>query len=195
MVGKTGKLKHTYLSMPSKTPKTALVIIPPEDIRMPIQNLRQIHDPHYRRWMPHITLLYPFRLKGEFEKLAPQFSAELQNFPPFEMTFSQFCYFPPVREKYTLWLAPEPAEKVDQLQETLLKVTPDCDDTRNFPNGFTPHLSVGSVRGKDKLLELRDTLQADWQPLRFTLNRVCLIWRNNPPDDIFREGVGIRLKN
>jgi 2'-5' RNA ligase len=179
--------------MPPKTHKTALVIIPPEDLWPMIQNIRKIHDPHYRRWMPHITLLYPFRPKAEFEALAPKFSAVLQNFPPFEIALSQFRYFPHGREKYTLWLSPEPADKVDLLQQTLLKVTPDCNDTRNFPNGFTPHLSVGSVRGKDKLAELRNGLQTDWQPLRFTLNEVCLIWRNNPPDDVFREGVWIKL--
>ena len=177
--------------MPSKTHKTALVVIPPQEVWPPIQNIRQIHDPHYRRWMPHITLLYPFRPRAEFEKLAPQFGVELQNFPPFEMAFSQFRYFPHGREKYTLWLAPEPVEEVNRLQEVLLKVTPDCHDTGNFPNGFTPHLSLCNVRGKDKLVELHYTLQANWQPLHFILNRVCLIWRNDPPDDVFREGAWV----
>jgi len=28
--------------------------------------------------------------------------------------------------------------------------------------------------------------QATWQPLAFSLSHVYLIWRNDPPDDVFR---------
>jgi hypothetical protein len=36
-------------------------------------------------------------------------------------------------------------------------------------------------------------LQATWQPLAFTLSHVCLIWRNDPPDDVFRIGPVLSL--
>jgi len=43
-----------------KTYTTAVVLIPPEDVWEPIQKLRRVYDRHFDRWMPHLTLLYPF---------------------------------------------------------------------------------------------------------------------------------------
>ena len=47
--------------MPNKTHTTAVVLIPPESVQPPIQAIRSVHDRNFLRWMPHITLLYPFR--------------------------------------------------------------------------------------------------------------------------------------
>jgi hypothetical protein len=47
----------------SKTHKTAVVIIPPEALWAPIQAVRKEHDRQFRRRMPHISLIYPFRPK------------------------------------------------------------------------------------------------------------------------------------
>ena len=52
-----------------KTHKTAVVIIPPEDVWDPIQKIREKYDRQFRRWMPHITLIYPFRPFEEFERV------------------------------------------------------------------------------------------------------------------------------
>ena len=54
-----------------KTHKTAVVVIPPDDLWAPIQALRKQYDRHFRRWMPHITLLYPFRPPASIERVAP----------------------------------------------------------------------------------------------------------------------------
>jgi hypothetical protein len=40
--------------------KTAAFIIPPEGVSGPIQAIRQQHDRKVGRWMPHVTLTYPF---------------------------------------------------------------------------------------------------------------------------------------
>ena len=34
--------------------------------------------------------------------------------------------------------------------------------------------------------QLRAALQTSWQPVSFTVDRVSLIWRGEPPDDVFR---------
>ncbi|KAI0117000.1 hypothetical protein F4814DRAFT_414841 [Daldinia grandis] len=39
---------------------TALCIIPPKHLWPSLDHLRMIHDPAYRRWPPHINLVYPF---------------------------------------------------------------------------------------------------------------------------------------
>ena len=59
--------------------------------------------------------------------------------------------------------------------------------------GFTPHLSVGQVRGEQRMLALQQGLQAAWQPITFTVREVNLIWRGEPPDDVFRIGQTVRL--
>jgi 2'-5' RNA ligase len=172
--------------MPPKTHKTAVIIIPPETVWSPIQAIRQQHDRQVRRWMPHITLLYPFRPRDAFATVAPALEQVCASMSPFPVTLAQFRTFPQARGRYTLWLAPEPAAALVDLQTALGQIVPDCDDTRRFRHGFTPHLSVGQVHGRDTMLRLVAALQNDWSPVQFTVADVCLIWRNDPPDDQFR---------
>ena len=54
------KLTHT----------TALVTIPPAKSWPSIQAIREEHDRKIRRWMPHITLIYPFLPRQRFEAIA-----------------------------------------------------------------------------------------------------------------------------
>jgi 2'-5' RNA ligase len=104
-----------------------------------------------------------------------------------------FRFFHHGHQRYTLWLAPEPTEPVIALQTALWQVVPDCDETRKHKHGFTPHLSVGQVRGKAQMEQLCKKLQSQWQPLTFTVKKISLIWRNQPPDDVFRVGRNVQL--
>ena len=73
-----------------------------------------------------------------------------------------------------------------RLQAALEAAVPDCDDVSAHRDGFTPHLSVGQVQGHEAMKELQAELQVSWQPLTFVADKVSLIWRGQPPDDIFR---------
>jgi len=174
--------------MALKTHKTAVVIIPPETIWEPIQRIRRRYDRNLLRWMPHITLLYPFLPTSEFEEKAHRFRSHLREIEPFELRLTEIRYFKHARETFTLWLAPEPAEAVIQLQERLWRAAPECDDTRQFPNGFVPHLSIGQVARRSRLNEVLSSLQREWRELCFRVDAVAMIWRNDPPDDVFRIG-------
>ena len=70
--------------MTQVTHKTALVVIPPESAWPPIQAIRAEHDRKVGRWMPHITLVYPFLPAGEFERAADGLPASrlLQHLQP-----------------------------------------------------------------------------------------------------------------
>jgi 2'-5' RNA ligase len=177
----------------NKTHNTAVVLIPPDELWPPIQTIRRKHDRHIRRWMPHITMIYPFRPQEEFGVMAEKFLVACQQIEPFEVQLRDFHSFHHGRGNYTLWLAPEPAEKIIQLQTALWEVVPDCDEVRKHKSGFTPHLSVGQVRSNTKMLQLKDRLQSRWQPLVFVLQEISLIWRGQPPDDVFRVGRRIQL--
>lgn len=135
--------------------------------------------------MPHITVIYPFRPKKDFNDLVGKFTHVCEQIIPFEIEFIRFRFFEHQQESYTLWLAPEPEEPLIKLQKELLRIVPDCNDVNLFPGGYTPHLSVGQVRGRSRLRTLHKKLQESWKPFSFAVHEVSLIWRGEPPDDIF----------
>jgi 2'-5' RNA ligase len=179
--------------MEQRTFSTAVVLIPPSEVQPNIQALRQVHDRHFKRWMPHITLLYPFRPRREFDQLAERFAAACEVIAAFQVELAEMRCFRHRRESFTLWLAPEPKAALVRLQAVLGSVVPDCDDVVKHRDGFTPHLSVGQVQGERRMLALRQGLQQAWQPLAFTAREISLIWRGDPPDDVFRVGQTVPL--
>lgn len=170
----------------TKTYQSAVVIIPPDHLWPPIQLIRQKYDRHAARWMPHITLLYPFRLREEFEALAFQFSRVGKDIDPFKIELANFCFTEHNPRSYTIWLAPEPREKLVWLQTILQSLVPDCDDIIRRYGTFTPHLSIAQAPGKMEILKLQRLLQENWQPLSFTVCEVSFIWRSGLPHDVFR---------
>lgn len=161
----------------TKTHHTAVVAIPPPEVWEPIQDIRQRHDRHVQRWMPHITLLYPFMLRSRFADVMPRLTAACSRLTPFYITLTRFGFFPHGRNNATLWLAPEPLEALVALQATLQASFPEYDDVSRYAAGFTPHLSVGQTNSVAARQHVLDDLQATWQPLHFQLTAVTLIWR------------------
>ena len=161
----------------TKTPHSALVLIPPRELWDPIQAIRRVHDAHFHRWMPHVTLLFPFLPAEQFAEAEPDLETACRGVAPFRVTLARFDYFPGPR---TAWLAPEPAEGVKALQAALQARFPECDEVARFSGGYRPHLSVGQGTP-----ELPARLQAAWTPLDFEAVEAALI-RRDGPDDPFR---------
>ena len=176
----------------AKSYKTAVVVIPPEHLWGPIQGLRKRYDRNYRRWMPHITLLYPFLPVSAFEQVIPALARACRSLDPFGVQLNRFDFFSHSRRNVTIFLVPEPARPLRALQKALLKIMPDCNDVNRFAGGFTPHLSVGQVRSREAHA-LCAGWQANWRPLAFTLAHIYVIWRNDPPEDVFRIGSVLSL--
>ncbi|MHC4982753.1 MAG: 2'-5' RNA ligase family protein [Planctomycetota bacterium] len=179
--------------MAGKTHKTAVVLIPPEDVWEPIQQIRRKHDRQFRRWMPHVTLLYPFRPADKFAALARPLEQACGLIEPFEVELAEFGWFAHGPKSFTLWLSPQPAAKLIELQAAIQAVVPDCDDVRRHAGGFTPHLSVGQVRQKRRLEDLLKSLLSGWRCVRFVASQVALISRGDPPDDVFEVAQTIPL--
>jgi 2'-5' RNA ligase len=180
--------------MGEKTYSTAAVIVPPDEASEPIQAIRRVHDRHVRRWMPHVTLVYPFRPRSQFDALQGPLGQACERIAPFNLTLARFGHFHHGRGTFTIWLDPEPNEPVRALQAALQSVVPDCDEQSRYESGFTPHLSVGQVRGQDNLQHLLDALQRNWRPITWTVREVALIWRGDqPPADVFRVGATVSL--
>ncbi len=136
--------------------------------------------------MPHITLLYPFRPREEFDRVAGPLGDRAADVRPFDLQLATFDAFRHGRRSFTMWLRPEPADRVVALQAALLSAMPDCDDVNRYPEGFRPHLSVGQCRSEPQLRELLARLQSDFEPVRFTVDSVAIIWRIGRPDDPFQ---------
>ena len=161
----------------SKVYDSAVVIIPPQEKWGSIQETRETYDRGFNKWMPHITLLYPFRPKIEYMTLEKEFSETCKILKPFEISFKDFKFFNHGHQNFTLWLDPEPADFIINLQTEILKLVPDCNDVNKFKDGFKPHLSVGQVKGKQNLLEVISKLQKNWIELTFLLDKIYFISR------------------
>lgn len=181
--------------MSAKTRTTAVVLIPPHEVWEPIQAIRRKHDPQVRRWMPHVTLLYPFRPREEFNRVAEPLRAAASVFHSFEVCLREFRAFRCASGRATLYLAPEPSGAITALQSALQKVVPDCNDVRLYPTGFTPHLSIGRAENREAADRLLRSLQTTWQPVQFVADRVSLIARDEPPNDVFEVILELPLGN
>ncbi len=179
--------------MPTKTHTTAVVLIPPESIQQPIQEIRKLYDRNYIRWMPHITMLYPFAPQTEFPELIPALEQTAEQNTPFTVTLSTFNAFKH-RKSSTMFLTPEPDDNIKNLHKTLINKLPDYDDTARFPNGFTPHLSVGQFQHKT-LTQEQQRLQTNWKPIQFKVDSIYLIYRSPETDDRFVVAEEFLFKN
>jgi 2'-5' RNA ligase len=166
-------LKHT----------TALCLIPPEDVWEQIQSIRSVHDKAYPRWMPHINLVYPFAPEADFTRIKDQLDGVLNQMSSFEFEFDQSSiqYFKQKGNECTFHLRPKINKDVVALQQTIQKCLPG----HYFSSRpFEAHLTLGqatTARISDILIEIK----AKWKTIRFTIDRVCLISRENDPNDLF----------
>jgi 2'-5' RNA ligase len=167
-----------------KTHRAAVVVIPPEAIWEPIQAIRRAHDRRMARWMPHVTLLYPFLGEGEQEAAVARLSSVAERVSPFPVRLARFETFSHGPGQYTVWLAPEPGEHLVALQAALQGAFLECDDVSRQAGGFTPHLSVGQVSGDVRRAALLRDLRRGWEPLEFEVDAFSLIVRAG--DEPFR---------
>ena len=172
--------------MKNKTHNTAIVIIPPEDAWGPIQAIRREHDSKVRRWMPHITLIYPFGSESDFGRAAEELAPVCKAIPSFDVTLATFRTFNHGKGYHTIWLAPEPERPLGDLHAEVWTAVSWQDSFEPGIERFEPHLSVGQARGTVNAVRLLEELQADWTPICFPVLSVHLISRGSRPDNAFR---------
>ncbi|MBD3211430.1 MAG: 2'-5' RNA ligase family protein [Candidatus Lokiarchaeota archaeon] len=176
----------------SKVVTSACVIIPPREKWEPIQKIRRRHDRKIDRWMPHINLLYPFAPEEKYETVESEIRKILESIEPFELTLKRFKYFRHRYQTYTIWLDPEPNEKVAHLQRQTLRAVPECNDVNQFRGGFQPHLSVGQFTTY-KINKKLKKLKKNWEPLTFLVDKIYFISRKNRKDSAFEVSMSISL--
>jgi 2'-5' RNA ligase len=167
------------------THQSAVVLIPPPEVWEPIQAIRRVHDRQFRRWMPHVTLLYPFLPRRALADAVPAAQEALADVASFAVTLARVDVFRHHGGTATVWLAPEPKGALVAVHARLVRRFPECDATGRFAGGFTPHLSVGQARGDEALHGFLRELEG-WTPVTFTARQVSVIVREQPPQDVFR---------
>jgi len=178
--------------MSEKTHATAVVLMPPKNLWEPIQRIRRVHDRHFKRWMPHVTLVYPFRPRREFGAAASLVAAACARVEPFVIILSEFRFFRH-GHGFTAWLDPMAADNIVRLQLEIADGFPDCDEVNRFEGGFRPHLSVGQARTVGEIDALLSDLAEQWRPIEFEATEVAMIWRGPATGDVFRVAKTVRL--
>ncbi|HID23739.1 MAG TPA: 2'-5' RNA ligase family protein, partial [Planctomycetaceae bacterium] len=161
-----------------KSYKSAIVLIPPESVWEPIQKVRSLYDRKIGRWMPHVTLIYPFAPEERFTELLPSVATACRRMTPFRVRLATFRWFVHRGGSATIWLEPEPSERVAAIEAELERELVGYDDQSRRFGRFTPHLSVGQVPAKD-VQAVVNSLQAEWEPTEFLLDRIALICRSD----------------
>lgn len=161
---------------PRKTVKSALAIIPPPEIWEGFQKIRSVHDKAYKRWPPHINLLYPFLPEDSIAGYIPAIMRELSAVSPFKVTFGQegFGRFEHARSA-TVWVCPSPAQKIVSLEERLVRAVPQCRDLLDFDEaGFKPHLTLGQASKSST----RCKYASSWAPVSCVIDSLYIITRD-----------------
>ncbi|MFX1365484.1 MAG: 2'-5' RNA ligase family protein [Promethearchaeota archaeon] len=178
----------------NKVYTSAVVIIPPQEKWDLIQEIRKIYDRNIHRWMPHITLIYPFRPENEYLELEKKFSEICKTIKQFKISLKELRYFTHRKDLFTFWLDPIPNDSIISLQAKILEITPDCNDVNKFKNGYRPHLSLGQIKGKSKLENIINKLQKEWNEINFLLDKVHFISREQEKRSKFKiiKSIGLQ---
>ena len=163
--------------MAPKSHHTAVVVIPPETVWPSIQEIRRTHDRNVDRWMPHVTLLYPFLPPDRLGPAETALAPACARVAPFDARLGEFRFFDHQSGRATIWLAPEPRHAFIELQSAVQACFPDYDDVSRHAAGFEPHLSVGQARSATAARALVTDLQAVWRQLVFPVDSIAVIRR------------------
>ena len=155
------------------------VIMPPRELWAPFISIKKNHmNPNIKRPpYPHITLCAPFVHPKFYNDAKNKLRDVLKNIEPFEICFTNFDLF---KNNYstTLYLAPESEVEINLLYKELIATLPW--NIVQKQNNFEPHIGVGFFKGKKNDAEfLQKKYQADWTPLKFTVQEIYFLRRRS----------------
>ncbi|KAI0834085.1 hypothetical protein F5Y06DRAFT_178336 [Hypoxylon sp. FL0890] len=131
-------------SLPIDSFDTALCIIPPKHLWPPIDLLRSVYDPAYKKWPPHINLVYPFvsvqNLPRASELIVSRFR-EADRIDDLDVRLDYAGSF--VKKKTTFFLQdkdPVRLSKLTELREMVLE------SLGHSSNHFQMHMTIGQSK-------------------------------------------------
>lgn len=156
--------------------------VPPADCAQidSIQKIRAEHDKSFKRWPPHINLLYPFLEEPLARRAAYHLKDAVAQHAPFVVELEEFKTFEH-RKSSTVWLSPGSSRPWIALQADMQQQLPHCDQQSTVSSGFTPHLSVAQYRESqraDMREQIKDWAQ-DWSAPSMMVSDVALMNRRD----------------
>ena len=137
-----------------------------------------MHDKAYKRWPPHINLMYPFLTDTDIADVIPALMKELSQVAPFKVTFDStgFGHFTHAKSS-TIWVCPSPAQKIISVEDRLLRAVPQCNDLAEFSDaGFAPHLTLGQAN-KATVEKAVAKFAGSWTPCSCTVDALYVLTR------------------
>jgi 2'-5' RNA ligase len=128
--------------------QTALALVVPSHLQPEINTLRKIHDKAYRKWEPHINVLYPFveasLLSSAVSVLRAYLSAH--QISPFKVKIEEVGTFEH-RRNATVFLkaGEESEEKICDLRKQLVDALGRDEGEGTHDGVFRPHLTIGQA--------------------------------------------------
>ena len=170
-------------TLASATPvhRSALVVLPPEQLRPAIDAIRAAHDPSHGRWMPHINLIYGFVPETLFAAAKAVVAAIVREHAPFVVHLRELRRFDH-KGSTTVWLAPvsDPPGALEALQAALGAGFPGCGEQVSRSGRFTAHLTVARLTGTEaQIAAMVAQWQAQWRAIEFSVDAVHLISRRD----------------
>ncbi|CAF1253970.1 unnamed protein product, partial [Didymodactylos carnosus] len=164
------------------TPKSSIVIIPPYHTWSQIQSIREVYDPSYTRWPPHINLIYPFYEEYD-ERLLFELRLLLTKQEPFEIDLNEIDDFKENNIAY-IKLTDESKKLVQNMYEQLKQLYPQCCKKMNKQNNgkYTPHMTVAqfkqnNTQTNNKKMDKPVLVLND--PIHFLVNSIYVIRRTD----------------
>jgi len=153
--------------------------MPPRDLWAPFVEIKKNHmNPKIKRPpYPHITLVAPFVHPRYYPEAKQKIREAIKSIKPFEINFAKFEIF---KNQYssTLYLAPESVKELTEVYNALMGVLPS--NISQKQNKFEPHIGVGFFKGKKNEAEiLQQKYQANWTPLKFTVQEIYFLRRKS----------------
>ena len=194
---------------------TVCVVPPPENLRVweTLAEIRkELKDPGYYRWPPHVNLLYPFvklprpsddadpNKEGDctLSDIVEKLESATRTMSPFVVQLNRFGTFGG-KKRGVLWLHPESTSGLPeeastpliQLQASLEEAFPMCGDQSKKGGGFTPHMTVSHFPSLDDALEAQGTMETsysltDTDRFQFLLDRIYLLERKGDQGQFLR---------
>ncbi|KAH8816607.1 2'-5' RNA ligase superfamily-domain-containing protein [Xylogone sp. PMI_703] len=160
--------------------QTALAFIVPAHLSHDINALRKIHDTAYRKWDPHINVLYPFVEPTHLDSAIATLRECLNNNNHVEginINTSEVGLFKH-RKNATIFLRPGPEanEGISELRRVLVHAL-GCDEKSGTRDGtFRPHMTIGqaALNGTsiDKLVnQVEKLIGIEWRGTKLAILR------------------------
>ena len=139
-----------------------------------VDEFRREHDKAYKRWPPHINLMYPFVTRSSITQAAATLAPALKQ-PPFALRFLRCGFFEHSKKSMTLYLEPVDCTDLEVLHAAAMACFPDLPPPAR---AFVPHLTLGQFRSLEAVLQAKRQFERQMAVCECELRELMIIARD-----------------